>query len=228
MTTLEIAVETLADAIAAEQGGADSVEISRNLARDGLTPSLQLVQQIRDRLRIDVHVIVRPHDRDFVYSDLEFQAILANATALAQTGVTSIVFGAHRPDGRLHVAMIRAVAASAAPLKLTLHRAIDSAQDAEGALQSLRGSIGRVLTAGPATSAWQGRDGLRAWQQQFGQAITFIAAGRIRADTLSALVQHTGVSGVHIGSAARHAGVVTAEKVAQLRAVLDGEVRSAG
>jgi copper homeostasis protein len=223
MTTLEIAVETLADAIAAEQGGADSVEISRNLARDGLTPSLRLVQQIRDGVGIDVHVIVRPHDRDFIYSEIEFQAILANATALAQTGIASIVFGAHRPDGHLHVAMIRAVAAAAAPLKLTLHRAIDSARDPDEGLQSLSANLDRVLSAGPAATAWQGRDGLRAWQQQFGQRITFIAAGRLRADTLAALVQHTGVGGVHVGSAARQDGVVTADKVAQLRRVLDGD-----
>jgi len=221
MTTLEIAVENVAEAIAAEQGGANSVEVSRDLAHDGLTPALSLVQQIVDSLSIDVHVIVRPHDRDFVYDDREFESILADTTSLVHTGVNSIVFGAHSRDGQLNVDMIRAVAAAAHPVNLTLHRAIDSARFPEEGLQSLSNVLDRVLTAGPAATAWEGREGLRAWQRQFNHTMNFIAAGSIRVHMLPELVQYTGVGGIHVGSAVRQSGIVSVSKIAHLRHMLD-------
>jgi copper homeostasis protein len=221
MTTLEIAIETLEDAIAAEQGGANSVEVSRDLAHDGLTPSLALVRQIGEAVSIDVHVIVRPHARDFIYTPDELTTILEETAALIELGVTGIVFGAQTAQGTLDVPMIRQVAEAAASVQFTLHRAIDSAQQPQEALDALNGSLDRVLTSGPASTAWEGREGLRAWQQRFGDQMAFIAAGSIRADMLPELVTYTGVSGVHVGSAAREGGIVTVEKVAQLRRLLD-------
>ena len=221
MTTLEIAVETVEEAITAEQGGANSIEVSRELARNGLTPAVSLVQHIIDSVHIDVHVIVRPHDRDFVYNAREFELILADTTALAQTGVKSIVFGAQRLDRHIDVAMIREVAAAAYPTQITLHRAIDSARCPENSLEKLSDSLNRVLTSGPASTAWEGRDGLRAWQRQFGHRMNFIAAGRIQVHMLPALVEYTGAGGIHVGSAVRQDGFVMLDKVAHLRRVLD-------
>ena len=220
MTTLEIAVTTLEDAITAERGGADSIEISIELERGGLTPPLALVEQIVDALTIDVHVIVRPHDRDFDYTQDEFRQILADTEKLAALDVAGIVFGAHHPDRRMNTDLLQQVVEAASGKQVTVHRALDSCTDHLEALHKIADMTNRVLTSGPAETAWQGRYVLRKWQEQFGNQIDFIAAGSIRVNMLPELVVSTGVSGIHVGSAAKRSGKVDVALVRELRSWL--------
>lgn len=221
MTTLEIAIETLDDALAAERGGADSIELSRDLTQDGLTPDYALVERVRHAVAIEFHVIVRPHARNFVYDAAELEAMLRDVAHFVGLGVDGIVFGAHRPDGTLDSEMVAQIADAAGDLTVTLHRAIDSAKAPEVGLSAVQDRVQRVLTSGPASTAWDGRHGLREWHMRFGDKLDFIAAGSIRLEMLPELVLYTGVSGIHTGSAAKTDGVVDVEKVQQLRTRLN-------
>ncbi len=170
MPKLEIAALTLADAIAAQEGGADSIEISRDLSVGGLTPDFDLVRQIRDAVTIGVNVMIRPHADSFIYSESDVETILDNACTLAHLGVDGVVFGALTPDRHLDLALIEQVASEAIPLALTVHRALDESVEPEQALAGLVGVIPRVLTSGPASDAWSGRValgavGARLWRQ---------------------------------------------------------------
>lgn len=219
MTKLEIAATTLDDALAAQRGGADSIEISRDLSLGGLTPPLEVVQAARDSLTIGIHAIVRPHADSFYYSELEIEQILRDARAFAALGV-GVVFGAQMANGKLDVALIQQVAEAARGVPVTVHRALDSCTNPDEALQSLVGRIPRALTSGPAPSAWEGRDGLRRWVAAFGRDIRFVASGAITLEQLRPLADHTQVHEVHLGGAARTNGAVDAAKVAQLKAAL--------
>lgn len=220
LAKLEIAVTTLEEAIAAQEGGANSVELSYDLARHGLTPEYSLIQAVRDALTIDLHVIVRPHDRDFVYTEAEADLILQQTRDIAAMGVTGVVFGAQLADGNLDIRLIKRVHKVAGAVPVTLHRAIDSARNAEQALSKLGGIIPRVLTSGPAKTAWEGRQGLRQWQGAFGGQMRFVAAGGIKMAFVRSLVMSTGVPEVHCGSAARVDGIVKVAQVAALKATL--------
>jgi copper homeostasis protein len=57
---LEVAVDSLARAAAAERAGAHRIELCANLEARGLTPGLALIRQVRSALRIPIHVMVRP------------------------------------------------------------------------------------------------------------------------------------------------------------------------
>ncbi len=217
MTTLEIAITTLPEAIAAAQGGADSIEISYDLARDGLTPSLALVSEIRQAVAVDIHVIIRPTDRDFIYRQDEVDLIMEQTRLFAALPITGLVFGAHQANGQLDVGLITQVAKAAAGKPITLHRALDSAKAPEDGLRRLVGIIPRVLTSGPAATAWEGRDGLKAWVDGFGAEMAFIAAGKIRRENIAEIARYTGVRGCHVGSGAHGAdSTVTADQVQQL------------
>ena len=220
---LEIAVTTLEDAVHAQQGGADSIEISDNLAVGGLTPPFDRVRQIRDMVGLRVHVIVRPHARDFVYKPGEIDQILHDTVALAKIGIDSIVFGAHTPDGRLDIDLIKGVKQAANGLAVTVHRAIDDCKEPEAALELLKPVVSRVLTSGPAPNTWEGRDGLRHWVTEFGDHFSFVASGGLKAEFLAAYIAHVRAQEYHFGSAARTAGIVDVTKVRQLRAILDHE-----
>ena len=69
---LEISVETLEGARAAERGGADRIELCGDLSLGGVTPGADLVRTVHEQVRIPIFVMIRPRAGDFVYSTAEF------------------------------------------------------------------------------------------------------------------------------------------------------------
>jgi copper homeostasis protein len=218
---LEIAVTSFEDAIHAQEGGADSIEISINLVVGGLTPPLDLVRRVRDAVSLDVHVIVRPHARDFVYTPVEIEQILHDTRALAKIGIDSVVFGAQSPDGRLNIDLIKEVKQAADSVSITVHRAIDESVEPEAALEALKPVVTRILTSGPAPNTWDGRDGLRRWVADFGDDFSFVASGGLKADFLSDYITYVRAQEYHFGGAARTDEKVDSAKVQQLREIID-------
>jgi copper homeostasis protein len=214
--TLEIAVTTLEDALQAAAGGARSIEISRDLALGGLTPAIEIVEAARAAVSLEMHVIVRPHARDFVYSTAEVDTILRDIDLLKSAGINGIVFGAHNRAGEINIALMQQVAEAAAPLPVTLHRALDSSRNPEAALKALIGLVPRILTAGPAASAWEGREGLRQWVQTYGDHYEFVSSGGLTLEQLPVYIPTVQADVYHFGSAARTDGMVDAVKVAGL------------
>jgi copper homeostasis protein len=220
MPQVEIAITTLEDALHAQSGGADSIEISHDLSVGGLTPALDLVRRIRDSVSLRVYAIVRPHARDFVYTPAEIDTILADTTALAQTGIDGIVFGAHQPDRHLDISLIRQVVDVANGVPVTLHRALDECLEPEAGLEALRGIVLRVLTSGPAATAWDGREGLKHWVETYGSDFQFVAAGSLKIEFLAEYAAYVQATTYHFGSAARSNGVVDPDKIRAIRAAL--------
>jgi len=82
---LEISVETLEGALAAERGGADRIELCGDLSAGGITPNSELMRAARARVRIPIFAMIRPRAGDFVYSGAEFsemQRSIADAKEL--------------------------------------------------------------------------------------------------------------------------------------------------
>lgn len=216
MVELEIAVITLEDARRAVEGGADSLELLRDLANGGLTPPADLVRAVLDEVEVPVNVIVRPHARSFQYDAAEVDEILRDAQAFAALGAASIVFGAVDVDGRVDTALVKRVAEAIAPTPVTLHRALDTSVEPEAALNALIGIVPRVLTSGPAPDAWQGREVTRQWVESYGQHFRFVLSGAIRLEQLVELAAITRAHCVHIGGASRSGDAVDVEKVKRL------------
>lgn len=217
MPQLEIAADTLADALEAQRGGAHSIELARDLSLGGLTPDLDLAARVRNAITIDLHVMIRSHARDFRYTAAEMDAMLADAERLRAIGVTGIVFGAQEDRGRLHIPHIETMCTAAGDLAFTLHRAIDTAIDPADSLRALAGIVTRVLTSGPAATAWEGRASLQAWVAAFPR-VGFVVSGAITLDQLPILLTETGAHEAHIGGAARVDGAVSADRVRALLA----------
>jgi copper homeostasis protein len=217
---LEIAVTSLQDALNAVAGGADSVEISHNLAAGGLTPARDLVRAVLDVLSIPVHVIVRPHAQGFHYTDDDIALMLDDAAHFAHAGVASVVFGAVDSGNHLDIALIQRFAAQIAPTPLTVHRALDTSAQPDESVAVLARIIPRILTSGAASNAWDGREDTRRWVAQYGDQIEFVLSGGIRLDQLPALAAYTRAPVFHIGGAARTDDLVDVNKVRRLHETL--------
>ena len=99
MTTLEIAVTTVEDAVNAAAGGAQSVELSFNLAVGGLTPASEMIVAVREAVNIPVFVILRPQAETFRYTEAEVVAMMLRLEEMKQVGADSVVFGAVDDSG---------------------------------------------------------------------------------------------------------------------------------
>ena len=66
---LEICCGSIDDALQAQAGGADRIELCSALFLGGLTPSLGTLQYARQQLRIPIIAMVRPRGGGICYTD---------------------------------------------------------------------------------------------------------------------------------------------------------------
>lgn len=201
MTNIEICLMGIESALAAQAGGADRIELCDNLAQGGTTPSLGLMTEVRRRLHIAVHVIIRPRGGDFCYSDAEFAVMRHDVLAAKAVGVDGVVLGILRPDGTIDKSRCRGLIELARPLSITFHRAFDMTPDPFAALDDLLElGVDRLLTSGQAGTAVQGQTLIRDLQQRAGERLTIMAGGGINAQNAPELLAATGIHELHAGS----------------------------
>lgn len=195
---LEIAANSLASALAAQEGGASRIELCAALELGGLTPSPAQIALVRESLSIPVHVLVRPRAGDFAYGDEEHATMLADIAYCAAAGCDGVVVGTLTVDGDVDVARCRELVSAAGGLDLTFHRAIDVCRDPAAALEAVIGlGFRRVLSSGGAASAMEGSAVLRRLVEQAAGRIAVMPGAGIGAGNIGALMVATGAREFH-------------------------------
>lgn len=201
---LEVCVETVASAVAAEQGGAHRIELCSDLSVEGLTPGPDLIEQVRQQVMIPLHVLIRPRAGDFCYSKSEFEAMKHEIRRAKQRSVNGLVFGILDPNTRIAVSRTRELVELARPLSVTFHRAFDACVDLPQALEDVvRAGADRVLTSGGAPTAEEGSSMLAKLVASAAGRISVLACGRIREENIRRIIDFTGVREVHTSLLAR-------------------------
>ncbi|GLQ97394.1 copper homeostasis protein CutC [Dyella mobilis] len=197
---LEIAAGSLASALAAQEGGADRVELCSSLVEGGITPSCGMLTVVRDRVHIPVYVLVRPRGGDFLYDDDEFEIMLRDVETCARLGFDGVVIGALDADGVVDP-RCRELVVAAGKLGVTFHRAIDASADLRSSLESVIGlGCERVLTSGGCANALAGAKAIAGLVEQAAGRITVMAGAGVRSQNLAELSRLSGVHEFH-GSA---------------------------
>ena len=208
---LEVIVQSAADAAEAEAGGADRLEVVREIERDGLTPPLDLVRSLIAATSLPQRVMDRESDGFEITRPRELIMLQRAFAGLADLGVHGAVVGFAR-DGALDRDLMASVLAVAPGLPVTLHRAFDSVRDPEAAIDAAVGfpQIDRILTSG-GSGDWRARcERLTAWSKRAGPRITILPGGGVDDDALRALAQCPAITEAHVGKAAREPQVSTA------------------
>ncbi len=90
---IEVCVDSVESAVAAENGGARRVELCCALLEGGLTPSAGAIALARKRLGIGLNVIIRPRGGDFLYTDAEHDVMLRDVDKAKELGADGVVIG---------------------------------------------------------------------------------------------------------------------------------------
>ncbi|MFF9277861.1 copper homeostasis protein CutC [Streptomyces griseosporeus] len=216
------------DAVAAQAGGADRLELVTDMAADGLTPSVATFAGIRAAVDLDLRVMLRLAD-GFAAGDVA--RLVGVAGELRAAGAEEFVLGFLSADGGVDLAAVERVLSALDGCRWTFHRAIDRAADRDALRKALDGMPGldTYLTAGAAGGVDAGLPTLLAEARRQGEPgyeQQILVGGGLRLDHVPRLL-HAGISGFHIGGAARPGGwegPVSAAAVAEWRRALDADV----
>lgn len=203
--TFELCAESIQACLAAQQGGADRIELCSSLIEGGVTPSHGLIRQVVQRSGLPVHVLLRPRAGDFVYSDEDFAIMQEDLAHIRGLGARGVVLGLLNPDGTIDVPRTELLVGYAGTLEVTFHRAFDQAPSLEAALEAvIAAGCGRLLTSGGSENVAVGSVTLARLIHQARGRIAIAAGGGLRVSNAAEIARLSGAAHFH-GSMRRRA-----------------------
>ncbi|ELY6211919.1 copper homeostasis protein CutC [Cronobacter dublinensis] len=209
MPLLEICCYSLACAVAAQEAGADRIELCSAVNEGGLTPSAGVLKGARAQLTLPVHPIVRPRGGDFCYRADEFATMLDDIAFIRELGFAGLVTGVLNEDGEVDMARMRKIMRAADGMAVTFHRAFDMCASPLKALEELTDlGVARILTSGQQATAEKGISLITELKRQSRAPIIMAGAG-VRLSNLDLFLAqgidelHSS-AGIHIASPMRY------------------------
>jgi copper homeostasis protein len=197
---LEICIDSVESAMAAERGGANRIELCSNLLEGGITPSAGLISTVRKEVSIGLQVMIRPRGGDFCYSTEEFEVMKLDIDVAKQVGADGIVLGILDIHGNVDQSRTRQLVDQARPLRVTFHRAFDMSSDLFKSLENIVSTgAERILTSGGQPSAEKALDVIAKLVQVASGRIQIMPCGDIRQDNIKHIIEATGAREIHAG-----------------------------
>jgi len=195
---IEVCVDTVESAIAAQLGGADRVELCASLLEGGVTPSAGSIETARKCLNIPIQVMIRPRGGDFLYSHVDFETMKRDIEAGKRLGADGVVVGILTVEGEIDKERTMELVERARPLNVTFHRAFDMTRDPYQAMEDLiELGVDRVLTSGQAGSAAEGMRLIRSLAETARGRIAIMAGGGLNETNIGQVLAATGVREIH-------------------------------
>ena len=199
--TFEICANSAESCVAAQQGGAQRVELCAAIPEGGTTPSYGEISVARKLIDIRLHVIIRPRGGDFLYTAEEIDIMEEDIRMVRQAGADGVVFGCLTPDGELDWKAMERLMKVSEGLSVTFHRAFDYVKDPFRVMEELTGmGVDRILTSGQQPTAFQGADLLRRLVDQAAGRIIIMPGCGVNETNIAELAARTGASEFHFSA----------------------------
>ena len=135
---IEICTNSVERCLAAQEGGANRVELCAGIPEGGTTPSYGEIAIAREVLtHTRLHVIIRPRGGDFLYSDIEIRTMLKDIEIARRLGADGVVFGCLTADGEVDLTSMQILMEASKGLSVTFHRAFDVCRNPQKALEEI-------------------------------------------------------------------------------------------
>lgn len=197
----EICANSVQSCIAAQDGGADRVELCAGIPEGGTTPSYGMIASARENISIALNVIIRPRGGDFLYSDQEIQEMIYDIGNARRLGADGLVFGCLKSDGSVDMDNMRLLMDAAGDLPVTFHRAFDHSSDPFAALEDII-SLGcaRILTSGCRPSAAEGASFIAELVRKADDRIIIMPGCGIRTGNICDIARLSGAREFHFSA----------------------------
>ena len=195
---IEIACFNLESALLAQDAGADRVELCAEMSVGGTTPSIEIIQQARENLNIDLYVMIRPRGGNFVYSEAEFEQMKSEIETIKKLGVNGFVFGILKDDNTINIEQNKVLVELAKPFPCTFHRAFDEVLNVDKALEDVIScKFSTILTSGTFPNVMEGKEVLKQLIIQAKNRIEIMPGGGLRSTNISALDEMVNANWYH-------------------------------
>ena len=222
---LEIIVTSRQEALEAEAGGADRLEIVRSLELGGLTPSVEVVRDILDIVSVPVRVMLRESNTMSITDHAELDRLVVCGRALAALPIAGLVLGFVR-NGSVDESALERLLPEAHQLPVTFHRAFEHLDRPLAAIAVLKKfpQIDRILIRVRDDGNSIDLATARNWQHFASPRIQFVLGIGLSGTLLHSLREDPFFSEIHVGRGARElqkvSGPVSRLRVAQLKSAL--------
>lgn len=208
---LEVIACSVEDAVNAEEGGADRLEVITGFEFGGYTPPLELVRKIQAAVRIPLRVMLREEDCAGLTETITVEKLCCIANELDKMKIDGVVLGFLR-SGEVDVELTRKILGCAPNLNATFHHAFEDTNDKAAAINAIKriGRIDKILSHGGAGAATERTARLEEYASIAQPELRILAGGRIDTQMIREIRRRTQIGEFHIGSAARRDGKVNA------------------
>jgi copper homeostasis protein len=195
---LEICVDSVAGAIAAQAGGANRIELCRSLHEGGLTPGKELLHAVRSEVDLPVHVMIRPRSGNFNYVACEIDEMMREIESVQSLGADGVVLGVLNSEMEVDTKTLTRMINAASPMQVTFHRAFDISTSLVRSLEEIiAAGADRILTSGGEQDAGAGATRLAELVPSAHGRVGIMAGGGVRLENVRELVLVSGVREIH-------------------------------
>lgn len=212
----EICANSVESCLAAQEGGADRVELCAGIPEGGTTPSYGEIKVTRRVLGTTLlHVIIRPRGGDFLYTPLELERMEEDIRLCRELGVDGVVIGCLTPDGEVDMEMNRRLITLAKgdasswstsgrdlnTMTVTFHRAFDRTADPMKALEDIIAlGCDRILTSGQQPKAIDGTPLLAELEKKAKGRINLLAGSGVNEENIHKIFEATDIHEYHFSA----------------------------
>jgi len=195
---LEIIGFDIQSCIAAQNAGANRIELCGGPGEGGTTPSYGFIKAAREKLNIDLYVMIRSRGGDFLYSSEEFEIMKADIAICKESGCDGIVFGILTQDGKVDKKRCKELIDLAFPLEATFHRAFDRVVNPFEAMEDIiELGFERILTSGLVPAGFDGKQTISELISKSAERIIIMPGSGVNSENIISIAATSGAKELH-------------------------------
>ncbi|HFK1709465.1 MULTISPECIES: copper homeostasis protein CutC [Bacillus cereus group] len=202
---LEVIATCLEDVKRIEKAGGNRIELISSYTEGGLTPSYAFIKKAVEAVQIPVHVMIRPHAKSFTYTEEEIEMMKADIVVAQNLGAAGVVLGVLNEQNEVDEEKLVDLLSVVDGINVTYHRAIDDTENPVEAMKVLKkfNKVTHVLTSGGQGNVVDNIPVLREMQKGSEGNIQLVVGSGVTKENVKQLLDETGISQAHVGTAVR-------------------------
>lgn len=202
---LEVIATCLEDVKRIEKAGGNRIELISSYTEGGLTPSYAFIKKAVEAVQIPVHVMIRPHAKSFTYTEEEIEMMKEDIVVAQNLGAAGVVLGVLNEQNEVDEEKLVDLLSVVDGINVTYHRAIDDTENPVEAMKVLKkfNKVTHVLTSGGQGNVVDNIPVLAAMQKESEGNIQLVVGSGVTKENVKQLLDETGISQAHVGTAVR-------------------------